>query len=348
MSSRSQESLYSSHQYEADDYMKEHCSVMIMSNKSTGFNVDDYISSDDDSFTTKTIMKQPCAEGEEELLFRDQDGYGESGGALPGLSLGLCPAPTLLDDDSFTMETIMKRPCDEGEEELLFRDQDGYGESGGALPGLSPGVCPAPRLFDARSGVIPPDSPMDYPVDNSVESADCSPIMDYRFSTSLPSQRLHELQSSLENERNSENQTTPENQPAGRRFSLVNKPKINHTHDHYHDQVDERNMSKECDQSCSHAQFHSQGMYDGMAPPRQGLKRLSALGTLHGRKVNRNSDQTITSAADLNKEEDQEREEKVDVATAIRKRKEDKARQRAAGENQQQRRSRLKGKGKAV
>ncbi|KAJ4390586.1 hypothetical protein N0V93_004182 [Gnomoniopsis smithogilvyi] len=48
--------------------------------RSTVFNIDDYVSSDDDSFTTK---KRPTGEGEEELLFKG--GYGATGAALPGL-----------------------------------------------------------------------------------------------------------------------------------------------------------------------------------------------------------------------------------------------------------------------
>lgn len=50
--------------------------------RSTGFNIDDYVSSDDDSFTT-TTRKRPTAEGEEELLFKGS--YGATGAELPGL-----------------------------------------------------------------------------------------------------------------------------------------------------------------------------------------------------------------------------------------------------------------------
>lgn len=48
--------------------------------RSTGFNIDDYVSSDDDSFTTKT---RPTGEDEEELLFKGS--FGATGAALPGL-----------------------------------------------------------------------------------------------------------------------------------------------------------------------------------------------------------------------------------------------------------------------
>lgn len=51
--------------------------------RSTEFNIDDYISSDDDSFTTAKKGSRITADGEEELLFKA--GYGITGGALPGL-----------------------------------------------------------------------------------------------------------------------------------------------------------------------------------------------------------------------------------------------------------------------
>ncbi|ROW05584.1 hypothetical protein VSDG_00168 [Cytospora chrysosperma] len=50
---------------------------------STGFNIDDYVSSDDDSFTIARKGPRPSAEGEEDLLFKP--GYGITGVALPGL-----------------------------------------------------------------------------------------------------------------------------------------------------------------------------------------------------------------------------------------------------------------------
>ncbi|KAH8889880.1 hypothetical protein GQ53DRAFT_200559 [Thozetella sp. PMI_491] len=52
--------------------------------KSGNFNIDDYISSDEDDFTTP----RPRGEGEEELLFNDT-GYGADGFFLPGLCHGL-------------------------------------------------------------------------------------------------------------------------------------------------------------------------------------------------------------------------------------------------------------------
>ena len=52
-------------------------------NRSKNFNIDDYISSDDDSFTTETKRTRPTAQGEEDLLFKP--GYGITGAALPGL-----------------------------------------------------------------------------------------------------------------------------------------------------------------------------------------------------------------------------------------------------------------------
>lgn len=51
--------------------------------RSSGFNIDDYVSSDDDSFTTARKDSRLTAEGEEDLLFKP--GYGITGAALPGL-----------------------------------------------------------------------------------------------------------------------------------------------------------------------------------------------------------------------------------------------------------------------
>ncbi|KAG8166716.1 hypothetical protein KVR01_002405 [Diaporthe batatas] len=54
-----------------------------VTNRSKNFNIDDYVSSDDDSFTTPEKKTRPTAEGEEDLLFKP--GYGILGVALPGL-----------------------------------------------------------------------------------------------------------------------------------------------------------------------------------------------------------------------------------------------------------------------
>jgi len=59
------------------------------STKSQAFNIDDYISSDDDYDTPR----RPRGEGEEDLLFQD-NGYGMNGSLLPGLSDGM-PLPGL-------------------------------------------------------------------------------------------------------------------------------------------------------------------------------------------------------------------------------------------------------------
>lgn len=70
--------------------------------RSTGFNIDDYISSDEESFdeddgkARPRRTRRPRAEGEEELLFRSVHGFN---GALPGLSESMgddsCPPPVV-------------------------------------------------------------------------------------------------------------------------------------------------------------------------------------------------------------------------------------------------------------
>ncbi|KAF3767832.1 hypothetical protein M406DRAFT_350763 [Cryphonectria parasitica EP155] len=63
--------------------------------KATGFNIDDYISSDDEDFDT--TVRRPSAAGEEDLLF--DSSFGFTGAVLPGLmepmDYGSCPSPTV-------------------------------------------------------------------------------------------------------------------------------------------------------------------------------------------------------------------------------------------------------------
>lgn len=77
------------------------------------FNIYDYISSDEESFTTERKASRPVAEGEEDLLFKS--GYGTSGEALPGLSEAAedepCPSPIIR--DIRTVGMISTLPDDE-------------------------------------------------------------------------------------------------------------------------------------------------------------------------------------------------------------------------------------------
>lgn len=82
----------------------------------TDFNIYDYISSDEESFTTERKTRRPLAEGEEDLLFKA--GYGSTGAALPGLSETLpspsealvedaCPSPIIKDTRDMDMENSL-------------------------------------------------------------------------------------------------------------------------------------------------------------------------------------------------------------------------------------------------
>ncbi|KAK4193858.1 hypothetical protein QBC35DRAFT_8014 [Podospora australis] len=53
--------------------------------RSDDFNIDDYLSSDDDESVLGDGRKRPTGEGEEDLLFKDIEGYGGGGLQLPGL-----------------------------------------------------------------------------------------------------------------------------------------------------------------------------------------------------------------------------------------------------------------------
>ncbi|KAK3353011.1 hypothetical protein B0T25DRAFT_199204 [Lasiosphaeria hispida] len=88
--------------------------------KSSNFNIDDYLSSDEDSVTAGNRLR---AEGEEELLFSDS-GYGLSGAQLPGLF------------DSLTMEGATKPPVplQRARSSLSLPpiyDTDSFGRAGG-------------------------------------------------------------------------------------------------------------------------------------------------------------------------------------------------------------------------
>ncbi|KAK0715821.1 hypothetical protein B0H67DRAFT_554268 [Lasiosphaeris hirsuta] len=88
--------------------------------KSSNFNIDDYLSSDDESVTAG---HRPRAEGEEELLFSD-NGYGLSGAQLPGLF------------DSLTMDGATKPPVplQRARSSLSLPpiyDTDSFGRAGG-------------------------------------------------------------------------------------------------------------------------------------------------------------------------------------------------------------------------
>lgn len=73
---------------------------------SSTFNIDDYLSSDDDSFTAEQVPRRPRAEGEEDLLFADS-GYGGMAGAGGGFQLpGLCDAFPTTTTSTATAPTI--------------------------------------------------------------------------------------------------------------------------------------------------------------------------------------------------------------------------------------------------
>lgn len=71
--------------------------------QSTVFNIDDYVSSDDESFTTEKKAGQPTGEGEEDLLFKPS--FGITGAALPGLSESINDTPSPLMQDSHSIQT---------------------------------------------------------------------------------------------------------------------------------------------------------------------------------------------------------------------------------------------------
>lgn len=94
--------------------------------RSTGFNIDDYISSDEESFTTEKTRRRPTADGEEELLFKNA-----FNGALPGLlesaEDGACPAPVVRmrrSRSNVKQEIAAARDWQPSNDELVAPDMD--------------------------------------------------------------------------------------------------------------------------------------------------------------------------------------------------------------------------------
>lgn len=238
--------------------------------RSTGFNIDDYISSDDEPFPTEKRRGRPAGEGEEELLFKG--GYGING-ALPGL-----------------------------------------------LEPIDDGACPAPVVrfrrtgFEERQETTQHDEEADDPDDATSEDDRVSVDRD------LPVTLLGDVRSSVENgtqgtfgrrSRGSSGQTSKK--------SVSTTPTG--------EQGDTSSLGS------AKTTTAGNGMYDEMPAPCRNQKRLSALGTLHGRSpdsTNASGDQKATHVPKI-QDTIKEENEKVDHSTAIRQRKESKARKRALG-----------------
>lgn len=245
--------------------------------RSTGFNIDDYISSDDESFTTEKRHCRPTAQGEEDLLFKG--GYGING-ALPGL-----------------------------------------------LEPIDNGPCPAPVVRFRRTESEDRQATTQH--DAQADDPDAANSEDDRASVDrdLPVTLLRHVRSSAEQgtqgtfgrrARGSSGQT--------RRYSGLIAPT---------GEYGEVSLT-----SGKTMTTVGKGMYDEMPVPCRNQKRLSALGTLHGRNtdvsdaledqkstndVRSNSDKEMPKMEDTIKEE----VEKVDHTAAIKLRKEAKARKRA-------------------
>lgn len=256
--------------------------------RSTGFNIDDYVSSDDDSFTTK--KRRPSGEGEEELLFKD--GYGVTGASLPGLlesMVGASP-PRARSYRASQLRSPPEQPEEEGEAE----DNDDAAEG--------------PDIDDVR----------------------CNEIRHQPRTLS----RL--MQRSLEHE-----QFRTFGRQSGRPLARSSSiPSWVPSDDWAHTAQTKRPAAAPSSRPSSRlssrpssrpSSSSNAGMYEDLRPPCRGQKRLSALGTLHGRNV----DSTDGEGAGVAKKANSSKvepvspiKEDIDPAVTLRLRKETKARKR--------------------
>lgn len=224
------------------------------------------------------------------------------------------------------MEKRRQRPTGEGEEELLFKM--GYGVNGAALPGLlDDGACPAP-VIPMRNRPTKAEEPQshfseDEDGDDDEEEDDDDDIYEEAregFEEDDAASEDRELPMTLLRHVRSNPNERGGLGTFGRRSRrpVVGPAKAEEAAD------GSRRRS---------ANFHGDrgSVYATMdAPTYRGQKRLSALGTLHGRNE-QDMLMALLPVAIREEEEAAAAAQKVDLATAMRLRKEAKARKRAEG-----------------
>lgn len=237
--------------------------------RSTGFNIDDYVSSDDDSFTTE---KHPSGEGEEELLFKD--GYGATGAALPGL-----------------LESIMD-------------------------------ACPPPAVGARASRLmsLSKTTEEESEVGDDYDAAEVPDIEDDRLSENrdLPCTLLWHAQGNSEHHEHS--------RTFGKQLGMT-RAHIKHTPIPSLLPGDDLVETKTPALSTSSS---NTSIYEEMRPPCRGQKRLSALGTVHGRTLDSAGGEDVNRSNSKQEPMTSLSKEEVNPVAAARLRKEAKARKREA------------------
>lgn len=277
-----------------------------VTNRSKNFNIDDYVSSDDESFTTETKRTRPTAQGEEELLFKG--GYGITGAALPGLeALGE-------EDEYSTVSTKSNRNnsiSSDGSGAVASSPQDNrFGTHHELSPALRHVRSDPEELYMSTFGrVLMRNRTRPSTTNAWAANEEDTNDLDESYTPSTSSIDSDDPRSDgdLRSTVGSLGGFRPQRSESS--FSVYSIGGTVTT------------------TITGGAKTMERDTYDDMRAPRRGLKRLSALGTLYGRRMGSfgSSDQrTATATAS-----DGAAREEMKMADIIRRRKEDKTRKRS-------------------
>lgn len=275
--------------------------------RSKNFNIDDYVSSDDESFTTATKGTRPTAEGEEDLLFKV--GYGITGGALPGLE-------ALGEEDEYSAISTHNNRNDSvssgGSAAVASSPKDNrYGTDHDLSPALRHVRSDPEELYMSTFGRALMQKLRRPSTANAwaAKEEDPNPAVDldesYTPSTSSIDTDDPQSDGDLRSTVGSLGGFRPQRSESS--FSVYSIGGTVTT------------------TITSGAKAMERDTYDDMRAPRRGLKRLSALGTLYGRRMGSfgSSDRRPATASDGAARDE------MNTADIIRRRKEDKTRKRS-------------------
>lgn len=280
-----------------------------VTSRSKNFNIDDYVSSDDESFTTATKAARPTAEGEEDLLFKI--GYGINGAALPGLE-------ALGEEDEYSGGSIQDARNDSVSSDdsiaVASSPKDNrYGADHDLSPTLRHVRSDPEELYMSTFGRLlmrnlqRPSTANVWPA----KEEDTSQAVDLDDESYPPSISSSDSEDPRSDEELRSTVGSLGRFPPQRSESSFSVYSIGGT---------------VTTTITGGTKTMERETYDDMRAPRRGLKRLSALGTLYGRSMGSfgSSDRRRPTTAS-----DNAVREETKMADIIRRRKEDKTRKRA-------------------
>lgn len=283
-----------------------------VSNRSKNFNIDDYVSSDDDSFTIPEKKARPTAEGEEDLLFKT--GYGITGAALPGLE-------ALGEEDEYSAVSTQNNRTDsvssEGSAAVASSPKDNrnrFGTDNDLFPTLRHVRSDPEDLYMSTLGRLMMRALQRPSTANIWEAkeGDANPAVDldesYTPSASSTDSDEPRSEADMRSTVGSLGGFRPQRSESS--FSVYSTGGT---------------VTKTI---TGGAKAMDRDTYDDMRAPQRGLKRLSALGTLYGRSMGSfgSSDWRPATASDGGATREEMR-----ASDIIRRRKEDKNRKRSDG-----------------